>query len=411
MKKSRLISIVLAVALCVGCLTGCMGNVSSISINEDGSGTALIKQGFTKEGLEALGEMSPEGVDSNELETFDYNGFTYYGQIEEIAFANLDELNSKLRTDILEMSDASSVKISQRADKSFDLEFVISPEDTKQAAGEDLLQFSDPEEKAAMDELMKSLVIVLEFNFPYPVTQTEGVKDGVNISGNKLSLDFIKLSESLKNISSVATVKFTAQSNGNTVSVPTTPVKEPEVKPEVGRIIFKDVPNNMWYFPAVDKLANSGLIQGLGDGIFNPEGTLTYAQFCQILAKAKNLPTGEKDGYWAYKAIESCIETGFVTSIGEIYASVYDTPIRREAAIAAMYRAKEDQLTVIVNNDVSIPDLRDFSPIYAEEVINAYKYGITKGVDDKGTFLPKKSLTRAEICQLFYNLNWDKPEN
>ena len=35
---------------------------------------------------------------------------------------------------------------------------------------------------------------------------------------------------------------------------------------------------------------------------------------------------------------------------------------------------------------------------------------ITKGVDEMGTFLPKKSLTRAEVCQLFYNLNWSSAE-
>ena len=219
MKKSRLISIVLAVALCVGCLTGCMGNVSSISINEDGSGTALVKKGFTEEGLIMLGEMSPEGIDSNELKSFDYNGHKYYGQIDEVTFSNLNELNTKLSTEILDMSDGSSVKISQRADKSFDVEFVMSPEDTKQATGEDLLQFSSPEEKAEMDKLLESLAVVLEFNFPYPVTQTEGVKDGVSISGNKLSLAFIKLSESLKNISSAATIKFTAQSNGSSASL------------------------------------------------------------------------------------------------------------------------------------------------------------------------------------------------
>ena len=47
MKKNKIISIVLTLVLCIGCLTGCMGNVGTVTINADGSGVAVIKTGFT----------------------------------------------------------------------------------------------------------------------------------------------------------------------------------------------------------------------------------------------------------------------------------------------------------------------------------------------------------------------------
>lgn len=58
---------------------------------------------------------------------------------------------------------------------------------------------------------------------------------------------------------------------------------------------------------------------------------------------------------------------------------------------------------------VRIPDVDDISPIYLSDVKSAYVVGLCSGVDDKGTFNPKANITRAEVCQLFYNVRWVTP--
>ena len=60
----------------------------------------------------------------------------------------------------------------------------------------------------------------------------------------------------------------------------------------------------------------------------------------------------------------------------------------------------------VVAENVIIPDYDEISPVYKESIKEAYKYGITSGMDDAHTFAPKSLLTRAQICQLFYNLGW-----
>ena len=54
-------------------------------------------------------------------------------------------------------------------------------------------------------------------------------------------------------------------------------------------------------------------------------------------------------------------------------------------------------------------DFNLISPVYKDDVINAYLNGITKGIDENRTFAPKSLLTRAQVCQLFYNINWVSP--
>ena len=407
MKKLRLFSVVLAVVLCIGCLTGCVGNLSTVTINEDGSGTIFAKVGFTEEGLEMLQSMGSSDVNASNMESFEHNGVRYYGSVKNHAFANVDELNFILATEIFkDTANGSYVRVEKLAEKGFNMEISVTPSDVRSTQETDLLQFDTPEEKAAMDELLSTMVVVLDLTFPYPVTQTEGIKDGITIDGNRVVFDMIKVSEALGNISTSTKFKFVSTPAGTTT--PTTPVTPTTTGS--GRITFTDVPQNMWYYPAVDTLANGGLIQGMGNGIFQPEGTLTYAQFCQILAKAKNMQTGTFADYWAYNAIKSCLNAGYVTDIGVISPAVYDVPMPREAAIAAMYRAKEMSLRDVVNPNPSIPDIEECEYYYKNDVIKAYKFGITKGVDANGTFLPKKSLTRAEVCQLFYNLNWSTKE-
>ena len=53
---------------------------------------------------------------------------------------------------------------------------------------------------------------------------------------------------------------------------------------------------------------------------------------------------------------------------------------------------------------LDIPDYNQISAEYRSNVLKAYNIGITGGVDSNRTFAPAANLTRAQVCQLFYNL-------
>ena len=48
---------------------------------------------------------------------------------------------------------------------------------------------------------------------------------------------------------------------------------------------FSDVPDNAWYAQAVNTMAASGLVNGVGDGLFDPAGRLTQEQFLAIMGR------------------------------------------------------------------------------------------------------------------------------
>ncbi len=371
----------MTVCLCVS-LTGCMGVIQEFNLYKDGSGTLKTSMGYTEEGLMLMQQMEQgEGVGELDLSSyakFEYNGVPYYGEVQEVPFDSIDTLNQSSV-----VKDAGILQFSQNEAG----DFLVTATIPEQEQGEQEALPEDPvtEEEQAAEELLKTMAAVYQLSFPYPVTQTAGPSQGVTIDGHHLKLDLMVMGEEVE----AGTVfAFVAGQSAKA-------------------ICFDDVNRDDWFYPAVMSLANGGLVLGVSDHLFDPEGTLTYAQFCQIVARAKHLKTGEAEQYWAYHAIASCIEAGYLLDRGEITEENYDIPIPRQAAVSGMYLARKDRLTN--KSDLTAADIPDYQEIadeYKDNVLAAYQFGITKGVDEAGTFLPARSLTRGEICQLFYNLNW-----
>lgn len=401
MKKKKLVSLVLALAMCCSMLTGCMGEIAEVNINEDGSGTVKMSFGLTEEALDMMNSMSNEDgstegtvSDKDSMTAFEYNGVTYYGEVETVEFSSVAEFNELLKGDVSESNsdiDTGLIRLSQNADKSFTMVLETTSEtgDTT-AMEESIMSESSGMDDATAEMLLKDMAIVFSFTFPNDVKQITGPSSGVVIDGKTVTLDFIKMGEELNGKSTVYT--FTT---GNEVKVPIAS--------------FVDVPKNMWCYNSVMAMADGGLVAGVGNNKFNPNGTLTYGQFCTILARACSFETGELNGYWAGKAIESCIEAGYVKSLGEITQKNYDCPITREAAVSAMYLAGDLGEAVKEMTADQIPDYSEISAEFKDTILNAYNYGITNGMDSIGTFNPKGELTRGQICTLFYNLDWTTP--
>ena len=386
----KLVALTLSLVLLCTLLTGCMGVVGEIALNEDTTGTIKVSVGYTEEGLELMG--SAEGAEgtasTEELTAFTYNGHTYYGEVEEAAFSSLQELNEALNTSSEEAEETGNDnEITFLVEQNKDGTFVLTVTVEVLATEEPIEEPTDPETQTMIDELLAQMTVAYEFTFPTAVTQTEGPTKGVTIDNNLLILDTIAMKEGIDKITCVFTTSAAAS--------------------EPLEIAFDDVNKPAWYYDAVMALAKGGLVAGMGNNLFAPEGPLTYAQFCQILARAKGLPTGAANDYWAFNAIESCLDAGYIQDRGPVTAENFDAVIPREAAVSAMYLAKKDTLTAggtVTATD--IPDYEEISDVYKENVLAAYNSGITSGMDELKTFSPQGTLTRAQVCQLFYNLNW-----
>lgn len=416
MKLKKVLAVALTLVMACGALTGCVGMVGETTINADGSGTITMKAGMSASAYEMMSQMGGESSIEGEEVEFTHNGVKYIGAVETANFSSVEEFNAAMKenTEDEEIGvKAGLFELTKNADGTLTLTLNADNETGNTEGMETQLSSEDiglGEEE--IKALMSEMAIVFTFNMPAEVKQTAGETAGVTINGKKLTIDVLALSEKLGGKSDK--LVFTTGNAGSVTPVePEKPVVEPE-KPVTGEYMFSDVNTSHWFCTAVNAMAKGGLVQGVGNGRFAPQDTLTYAQFCQILARAQGLETGEQNGYWAYKAIKSCRDKGYVIDLGDYTSANYDVAMPREAAVAGMFRAKATELYAAGKvgtsiTDKHIPDYAKIDDNYKNDILDAYNSGITNGMDSNRTFNPKGILTRAEVCQLFYNLNWTTP--
>jgi photosystem II stability/assembly factor-like uncharacterized protein len=181
----------------------------------------------------------------------------------------------------------------------------------------------------------------------------------------------------------------------------------------VNRIHFTD--NNIqWALPFIDTLSSKEILQGTGQNQFNPEKSLTRAEFITMITKAFRLPqTAYKNHFKDIQGSDwhaSFVATGFYHGIikGDPDGNFRpNDPVTREQMAAILNNLMhhwlkipgmplENLLEKLFTDHQSISD-------YAKiPVVNAYKYGILKG---KGkNFDPKTNTSRAEAAVVVYKL-------
>lgn len=106
---------------------------------------------------------------------------------------------------------------------------------------------------------------------------------------------------------------------------------EPEPKPETPAVDFGDVTASDWYYEAVEYVCAKGLMDGVAEGSFAPNGTLTRAMVWTILARASGVDT-DGGASWYAKAQEWAAAKGI--SDGENP----DAAITREEFVTMLWR-------------------------------------------------------------------------
>ena len=167
---------------------------------------------------------------------------------------------------------------------------------------------------------------------------------------------------------------------------------------------FSDVPKTHWAYSNIEALAVGGLVNGVGDGKFDPDARLTIGQMATIIARAKGFETGTTNGKWYGKAVETGMQMRYIPKLtSNIADGTFDGVCTRELAVYMVIEA----LGVLPGakydydkNMGTIPDYGMITSAYADDVVLAVQTGIIKGVDSTGRFDPKGELTRAQICAI-----------
>lgn len=183
---------------------------------------------------------------------------------------------------------------------------------------------------------------------------------------------------------------------------------------------FRDVPQKEWYAEYVYDLVELGLLQGYENNTFRPQNSITRAEITTILANLsgeniavyKNI-TQFRDciGHWAAASINWAADKGIVNGIGDGKFDP-DAPITREAFCTmilrhAKYEGHYPQKTV---KAIDFRDADTISSWARASVYHMQQAGIINGIGND-CFAPLDDTTRAQAAAIFHrylNCNDDK---
>lgn len=129
---------------------------------------------------------------------------------------------------------------------------------------------------------------------------------------------------------------------------------------------FSDVAENAWYATAVNTLASLGIVNGVGDNKFEPNRSISRAEFAAIASrfaqKAANGGMTFTDvpvGHWAYDAIATAAAYGWVNGVGDNKFEPNRNISRAEAAtiVNRMLGRLGDQAAIDAGEGTQFPDV------------------------------------------------------
>lgn len=181
-----------------------------------------------------------------------------------------------------------------------------------------------------------------------------------------------------------------------------TPDGEPGEQGEAqGGLSFTDVSSDSWYYSYISQAYSLGLISGVSDTAFQPDGTVTAAQLLSILYRADgNSSDTAYEGNWYDPAVEWAEKNSIILEDNGWSFSA-EASLTREQVMVIIYRYMVYKgMDVTAEGDLSaFTDSGDISSYAETAILVLVSKGIISG-DDAGTLRPKGSLTRAEAATI-----------
>lgn len=191
-----------------------------------------------------------------------------------------------------------------------------------------------------------------------------------------------------------------------------------------------------WAENIINKLADAGIVHGISDTEFNPDGTVTRAEFLKMALGAADIEETEyRKGEcldviasdWFAPCVLSALDRGLIPEgmisdysveivEGEdgskaVYVGQFNgnTPIKREEMAyitqsVYQYSLGEGSLANLETPvDIPFDDVNRVSLWALDGVRHAYTNGLIFGMED-GTFRPQDTATRAQAAAIISNL-------
>lgn len=169
---------------------------------------------------------------------------------------------------------------------------------------------------------------------------------------------------------------------------------------------FADVPAGSWYAAGVKTAYEYGVMDGVGNGAFNPGGTVSVAEAVTVASRVHAQYHGQviadASGAWYEKYSLYAEENGMLPPDLDPRGDL--TAPATRAVIAYVFSGALDAADLpAVNTGVEISDFELIAPDYQDAVKKMYEGGIITGVDG-GRFSPDDNATRAQMAVILMRL-------
>ena len=164
---------------------------------------------------------------------------------------------------------------------------------------------------------------------------------------------------------------------------------------------------------AIEALASRGIINGKSDSLFDPDSTMTRAEFATIVVRALGLAQKDGDVFkdisendWFYSYVNTAYAYGIVKGVSDTAFLPGGTITREEAAVmvgrAAHLAGMDTSVASPIDTLCAFLDYRSVSDWAQDSLAFCYREGILS--DDAMEILPKEAILRSEIAQMLYNM-------
>lgn len=189
-----------------------------------------------------------------------------------------------------------------------------------------------------------------------------------------------------------------------------------------------------WAEEIIDTLAAKGVVSGVSETEFNPDGIVTRVEFIKMAlgaADIKEVPyrNGEcldvTASDWFAPCLQSALDKGLIpeTMIKDYSVRIIETEDNSKAVYSGQLEAdspiKREEMAYITQSvfqysidsedmlnspeDMYFTDLNRISRWAFDGVRHAYANGLVSGMDDN-TFRPQETATRAQAAAIIYQL-------
>ena len=190
----------------------------------------------------------------------------------------------------------------------------------------------------------------------------------------------------------------------------TVPADEREHTVEYQNLMFKDMDGH-WAKTEVEAMGAAGVVSGRADGVFDPDASITRAEFAVLITKTTGITEEEYENVffdvvsedWYSGYVQAARNAGYLTGSDGLFKPNSNITREEMARIVVSAYAAKKNAQIEQGGALYYSDLPEISAWAYDYIVNAVNLELMMGVSEY-TFAPKATATRAQAAVILKRL-------